>query len=77
MANSNVSVRYIRQKRGTTAGFYRRCEAFYAQIDWDLECEKRQRIQRKDSLSEASGVRTAMSVKRRQVPIDLLGGREA
>lgn len=77
MARNYVSVRYIRQKRGTMAGFYRRCEAFYAQIDWDLECEKRQRIQRKDSFSEASHVRTAMLAKRRHAPIELLGGREA
>lgn len=77
MAKSYVSVKYVRQKRGTMAGFYRRCEAFYAQIDWDLECEKRQRIQRKDRPAEASHVRTVLLAKRRYAPIDLLGGREA
>ena len=44
MAKSYAPVRSKRQKRGTMAGFYRRCEAFYAQIDWDLECERRRRV---------------------------------
>lgn len=77
MAKSYVSVRHIRQKRSTMAGFYRRCEAFYAQIDWGIECEKRQRIQRKDRPAEAAHVRTVSLAKRRYFPINLLGGREA
>lgn len=67
---------HVRTKFGSTAAFGRRIEAFYAQIDWNIEMEER------------GGLRPAVAPRanpsgsphgryaHESAVIDLLGGKE-
>lgn len=65
---------HIRTKFGSTAAFGRRIEAFYAQIDWNIEMEERggMRPAAKPRPNPQGGGRAV----REAAVIDLLGGKE-
>ena len=68
---------HVRTKFGATAAFGRRLEAFYAQIDWNIEMEERggPRPVREPRANPQGGARTGRAVRGNAV-IDLLGGKE-
>ena len=67
---------HIRTKFGTTAAFGRRIEAFYAQIDWNIEMEERGGLRPAEAPRENPDGNPQGRCAQGAAVIDLLGGKE-
>ena len=67
---------HIRTKFGSTAAFGRRLEAFYAQIDWNIEMEERGGLRPAEASRANTGSNPQGCHARGAAVIDLLGGKE-
>ena len=67
---------HIRPKFGSTAAFGRRLEAFYAQIDWNIEMEERGGLRPAEAPRANAGSNPQGYRARGAAVIDLLGGKE-
>ena len=65
---------HIRTKFGSTAAFGRRIEAFYAQIDWNIEMEERGGL--RSGAQPRPNPQDGGRAVREAAVIDLLGGKE-
>ena len=67
---------HIRTKFGATAAFGRRLEAFYAQVDWNIEMEERGGLRPAGAPRANPDGSPQGRCTRGAAVIDLLGGKE-
>ena len=67
---------HIRTKFGATAAFGRRLEAFYAQVDWNIEMEERGGLRPAEAPRATTGGHPQGRCARGAAVIDLLGDKE-